>query len=97
MRAADHQPGGTFEPDGLVPPLATVDDEDGAAVSFADKVRNKTQEFRGRIKRNTGEVIGDRGMQAEGSADEVKSNLKQIGEKVKDAFRGRGTRRRGQH
>jgi uncharacterized protein YjbJ (UPF0337 family) len=65
-----------------------------AVVSFSDKLRNKAQEFRGRIKRNTGEVTGDRGLQAEGSADEMKSNLKQAGEKVKDAFRGRGPRRR---
>ena len=63
-------------------------------MSFADKFRNKAQELRGRIKRNTGEVTGNRGLQAEGRADEVKSNLKQAGEKVKDAFRVRGTRRR---
>lgn len=66
----------------------------GAVVSFADKVRNKAQELRGRIKRNTGEVTGDRRLQAEGRADEVKSNVKQAGEKVKDVFRGRGTRHR---
>jgi uncharacterized protein YjbJ (UPF0337 family) len=65
-----------------------------AVVSLADKFRNKVQELRGRIKRNTGKVTGDRGLQAEGRADEVKSNLKQTGEKVKDAFRGRATRRR---
>ena len=65
-----------------------------AVVSFADKFRNKTQELRGRIKRNTGEVTGNRRLQSEGRADEVKSNLKQVGEKIKDAFRGRGTRRR---
>ena len=65
-----------------------------AVVSFADKFRNKAQEFRGRIKRNTGEVTGDRGLRAEGRADEVKSNLKQAVEKIKDAFRGWGPRRR---
>jgi uncharacterized protein YjbJ (UPF0337 family) len=64
-----------------------------AVVGFADKFRNKAQELRGRIKRNTGKVTGNRGLQAEGRADEVKSNLKQVGEKVKDAFRRRGTRR----
>jgi uncharacterized protein YjbJ (UPF0337 family) len=63
-------------------------------VSFADKFRNKAQELRGRIKRNTGEATGNRGLQARGRADEVTSKLKQAGEKVKDAFRGRGTRRR---
>lgn len=62
-------------------------------MSFADKFRNKAQELRGRIKRNTGEVTGDRSLQARGKGDEVMGNLKQAGEKVKDAFRGRGTRR----
>ena len=63
-------------------------------MSFANKLRDKAQELRGRIKRNTGEVTGDRRLQAEGTADEIMGNLKQAGEKVKDAFRGRGTRRR---
>jgi len=63
-------------------------------VSFADKFTNKAQELRGRVKRNTGEVTGDRRLQAEGRADELKANLKQTGEKIKDVFRGRGTRRR---
>ncbi|MDQ3765301.1 MAG: CsbD family protein [Actinomycetota bacterium] len=66
-------------------------------MSFADKVRIKAQELRGRIKRNTGEVTGDRRLEAEGRTEEVMGNLKQAGEKVKDAFRGRGTRRRRQH
>jgi uncharacterized protein YjbJ (UPF0337 family) len=63
-------------------------------VSFADKFRDKAQVLRGHIKRNSGEVTGNRRLQAEGSADEVMGNLKQAGEKVKDAFRGRGRRRR---
>ena len=63
-------------------------------MSFADKARVKAQELRGRIKRIAGEVTGDRRLEAEGRTDEVMGNLKQAGEKVKDAFRGRGTRRR---
>jgi uncharacterized protein YjbJ (UPF0337 family) len=63
-------------------------------VSFVDKFRNKAQELGGRIKRNTGEVTGDRRLQSEGRAEEVMGNLKQAGEKVKDAFRRRGPRRR---
>jgi uncharacterized protein YjbJ (UPF0337 family) len=66
-------------------------------VSFADKFRNKMQVLRGRIKQDTGEVTGSGRLQAEGRADEVMGNLKQAGEKVKDAFRGRGTRRRRQY
>jgi uncharacterized protein YjbJ (UPF0337 family) len=76
---------------------ATLHAEDGGVVSFADKFRSKAQELRGRIKRNTGEVTGDKGLQARGRADEVRSNLKQAGEKIKDVFRGRGPRRRRQH
>ncbi len=63
-------------------------------MGFADKLSNKAQELRGRIKRNTGEVLGDRRLRRRGRTDEVKANLKQTGEKVKNAFRGRGTRRR---
>jgi uncharacterized protein YjbJ (UPF0337 family) len=63
-------------------------------VSFANKFRAKMQVLRGRIKRDTGQVTGSGRLQAEGRADEVMGNLKQAGEKVKDAFRGRGTRRR---
>ena len=63
-------------------------------MSFEDKLRHKAQELRGRIKRNAGEVSGDRRLEAEGSAEERKGSLKQAGEKVKDAFRGRGARRR---
>jgi uncharacterized protein YjbJ (UPF0337 family) len=65
-----------------------------AVVSFTDKLRNKAQVLRGWIKRNTGEVTGNRSLQARGRADEVKGNLKQTGEKIKDAFGGRGRRRR---
>jgi uncharacterized protein YjbJ (UPF0337 family) len=56
-------------------------------MSFAKKITNKAQELRGRVKRNTGEVTGDRSLQAKGNADEVKADLRQAGEKIKDAFR----------
>ena len=63
-------------------------------MSFANKFRDKAQVLRGRIKRNTGEVTGNRRLQAEGRADKVTGNLKQAGEKIKNAFRGRGTHHR---
>lgn len=66
-------------------------------MSFADKFKDKAQTLRGRIKRNTGEITGNRRLQGEGRADEVMGNLKQAGEKVKDAFRRRGTGRRRQY
>jgi uncharacterized protein YjbJ (UPF0337 family) len=69
-------------------------DEELVVMSLADKFNNKAQELRGRIKRNAGQVSGDRRLEAEGNSDELKGHLKQAGEKVKDAFRGRGARRR---
>jgi uncharacterized protein YjbJ (UPF0337 family) len=63
------------------------------AVGFADKLSNKIQELRGRMKRNAGEVSGNRRLQAEGRSEEVRGRLKQAGEKFKNAFRGRRGRR----
>jgi uncharacterized protein YjbJ (UPF0337 family) len=62
-------------------------------MSFAKQLSNKAQKMRGRIKRNMGEITGNRRLRADGRADELKSNLKQAGEKMKNAFRGRRTRR----
>jgi uncharacterized protein YjbJ (UPF0337 family) len=58
-------------------------------MSLADKVRHKAEELRGRVKRNAGEVSRDPYLEAEGRAVERKAHLKQAGEKIKDAFRGR--------
>jgi uncharacterized protein YjbJ (UPF0337 family) len=57
-------------------------------MSFANKMNNKARELRGRIKRNAGEVTGDRRLEAEGRAEETGGHLRQAGEKIKDAFRG---------
>lgn len=62
-------------------------------MGFEDKLRHKAQQMRGRIKRNAGEVTGDRRLEAEGSAEEMKGGLKQVGDRVMDALRGRGRRR----
>ena len=58
-------------------------------MGFADKVNNKAQELRGRVKRNAGQVTGDRSLEAEGHAEETGGQPKQVGEKIKDAFRPR--------
>jgi uncharacterized protein YjbJ (UPF0337 family) len=64
-------------------------------MGFTNKLNYKIQELRGRIKRNAGEITGNRNLQADGSVDETKASLKQTGEKIKDALRGRRTYRRG--
>jgi uncharacterized protein YjbJ (UPF0337 family) len=52
-----------------------------------DKAAHKATEVKGDIKENLGKVTGDREMEAEGKGDQVKGNLKQAGDKVKDAFK----------
>ena len=52
-----------------------------------DKIKNKTQETTGGAKEKVGDLTGDESMQAEGKKDETMGNLKQAGEKVKDAFK----------
>jgi uncharacterized protein YjbJ (UPF0337 family) len=62
-------------------------------VGFADKLSNRAQKLRGRMKRAAGKVSGDRRLEAEGRSEEVRGGLKQAGEKFKDALRGRGGHR----
>ncbi len=56
-------------------------------MSAKDKAKNKAQEMKGKAKEKTGKATGDRDLEAEGQADQVKGNLKNAGEKVKDAFK----------
>jgi uncharacterized protein YjbJ (UPF0337 family) len=57
--------------------------------SARNKSRNATQKVKGQLKEAAGRVTGDERLEAEGRADKTKANLKQAGEKVKDAFKGR--------
>ncbi|HET7660616.1 MAG TPA: CsbD family protein [Oryzihumus sp.] len=52
-----------------------------------DKLRNKGEEIGGVAKEKVGEATGDRDLKAQGKGDQTKANLKQAGEKVKDAFK----------
>jgi uncharacterized protein YjbJ (UPF0337 family) len=56
-------------------------------VSGTDKAKNKGQQLHGKAKEAVGKVTGDKRTQNEGKGDQVKSNLKDAGEKVKDAFK----------
>jgi uncharacterized protein YjbJ (UPF0337 family) len=56
-------------------------------VSATDKARNKAEELGGKAKEAVGKVTGDKNTENEGKGDQVKSNLKDAGEKVKDAFK----------
>ena len=56
-------------------------------MSAADKAKDKVQAAKGKVKKNAGKALNDPYMEGEGKADEMKGNLKQAGEKVKDAFK----------
>ena len=56
-------------------------------MSTVDKLKNKAQELEGDAKQRIGGATKDDSLQAEGKNDEMAGNLKQAGEKVKDAFR----------
>ena len=56
-------------------------------MSLANKAKNKGEELKGQAKEQAGEATGDEDLQAEGEVDEARGNLKQAGEKVKDAFK----------
>jgi uncharacterized protein YjbJ (UPF0337 family) len=52
-----------------------------------DKLRHKAEELRGKVKEGVGEATDDPALAEQGRRDQSVSNLKQAGEKVKDAFR----------
>jgi uncharacterized protein YjbJ (UPF0337 family) len=51
-----------------------------------DKLKDKAQALKGEGKQKLGDATDNEQMQAEGKADQMKGDLKQAGEKVKDAF-----------
>ena len=52
-----------------------------------DKASNKGQELKGKAKEALGRATDDERLEAEGRTDQSKADIKQAGEKVKDAFR----------
>ena len=57
-------------------------------MSERDKLSNKAQELKGNVKEKVGDATDNRDLEAKGQSDKAKGNLKQAGEKVKDAFKG---------
>ncbi len=56
-------------------------------MTTTDKAKNSAQQARGKLKETVGKVSGNNKLRAEGKADQVKGNVKQAGEKLKDAFK----------
>jgi uncharacterized protein YjbJ (UPF0337 family) len=56
-------------------------------MSAADKVKNTAETAKGKVKEGAGKATGDESLEAEGHADQVKGDLKNAAEKVKDVFK----------
>ena len=52
-----------------------------------NKAANKVTEIKGKIKKKVGQATDDSDLEAKGRAEESKGDLKQAGEKAKDAFK----------
>jgi len=52
-----------------------------------DKMKHSGEKGLGKAKEKLGESTDDHSLEAEGRKDQSKSDLKQAGEKAKDAFR----------
>jgi uncharacterized protein YjbJ (UPF0337 family) len=56
-------------------------------MSGMDKAKNKAQDLGGKAKEAVGKATGDKDIKNEGKSDQAKSNVKDAGEKIKDAFK----------
>lgn len=56
-------------------------------MGLGDKIHNAAEKLRGKGQEATGEATGNDRLKAEGKGHQIKADLKQAGEKVKDAFK----------
>ena len=56
-------------------------------MSATDKIKNAIEDVEGKAKEALGSVTGDKSTENEGKKDQAKSDLKDAGENVKDAFK----------
>ncbi len=52
-----------------------------------DKIKNDAEKATGKVKEKVGDWTDDESLEAEGRSDQAKADLKNAGEKVKDAAR----------
>lgn len=53
---------------------------------MSDKAKHAAEEAVGNMKESAGKATDDEKLENEGRADQAKANLKQAGDKIKDAF-----------
>jgi uncharacterized protein YjbJ (UPF0337 family) len=56
-------------------------------MGVGDKMKNAAEAAKGKMKEKTGDATDNRDLQAEGQAEKTQADLKQAGEKAKDAFK----------
>ncbi|WP_327138769.1 CsbD family protein [Nocardia sp. NBC_01327] len=56
-------------------------------MSASDKAQHKVDKLAGLAREKYGKLIGDEDQEQEGKAEKAKADLKDAGEKIKDAFR----------
>ena len=54
---------------------------------MSDKTENHVDKLGGQAKEAVGSATGDESLERQGKGDQAKADLKQAGEKVKDAFK----------
>ena len=69
------------------PPLLFASQDKEPIMATSDKARNTAQQAKGKLKETVGKVSGNDKLRAKGKADQVKGDIKQAGEKLKDAFK----------
>lgn len=56
-------------------------------MGIGDKMKNAAESAKGKIKEKTGDATDNEDLQAEGQTEKSVADLKQAGEKAKDAFK----------
>jgi uncharacterized protein YjbJ (UPF0337 family) len=56
-------------------------------MSATDKMKNAAEDLKGKAKEAAGRVSGHRDTELEGKGEQTSADLKNAGEKVKDAFK----------
>ncbi|HEY3690593.1 MAG TPA: CsbD family protein [Pseudonocardiaceae bacterium] len=54
-------------------------------MGLQDKAANRAEVLKGKVKEAAGKITGDPRLEVEGRLEQGKGNIKQAGEKVKDA------------
>jgi uncharacterized protein YjbJ (UPF0337 family) len=67
--------------------ISSIPDNEGESMTAENKVKNAADSAKGAAKDLAGRIKDDKSLEAEGKKDRAKADLKQAGEKVKDAFK----------